>query len=182
MAIGTAGKNVTKSRSDPLLLILIVLFVVMLIVGIGTIGYRIFAEIEWIDAFHNGALVFTATSEVTPITTYNGKIFSSIYNLLSGIFVLVLLGVILRGALVQFDQTDNTDNQNDDYDSNDDCSDLIDDYYLYKSDTNDTNCSSSDDISSSGDSISNSFDETINESSECLSDDKLSYLSEILSN
>lgn len=91
-----------KSKKDPLLTILIVLFIIILIVSIGTIGYRIFAHQEWIDAFVNGALVFTATTLVEPVTTYEGKVFTGIYNLLSGIFVLILLGVVLSGALQAF--------------------------------------------------------------------------------
>ena len=99
---GTLHKN-RKNKRDPLLTILIVLFVIIYIVSIGTIGYRIFAGQEWIDAFVNGALVFTATTLVEPVNTYEGKVFTGIYNLLSGVFVLVLLGVILSQALHMFD-------------------------------------------------------------------------------
>nr|QBK91529.1 MAG: uncharacterized protein LCPAC302_01490 [Pithovirus LCPAC302] len=107
--------------ADPLLQFLIVLFIILLIVSVGTIGYRIFAELEWIDAFHNGAMVFTSTSLVVPVKTYIGKIFSSFYNLLSGIFVLIIIGVIvrrgLRGAGISTIPT--TSNNNDDDDSKD---------------------------------------------------------------
>ena len=80
-------------------LVLTIFLIVFLVVLIGTIGYRIFGEIAWIDAFHNGAMIFTSTSLVTPVNTYNGKIFSSFYNLLTGIFVLVIIGVVIRKAL-----------------------------------------------------------------------------------
>jgi biotin transporter BioY len=56
-------------RGDPLLTFLTVLFVIILVVAVGTIGFRIFAEQEWIDAFVNGALVFTSTSIITPNNT-----------------------------------------------------------------------------------------------------------------
>lgn len=84
---------------DPLLSIFIVLFIVFLIVTVGTIGYRVFGDLSWIDSFHNGAMVFTSTSLVVNVDTYNGKIFSAFYNLLSGIFVLVIIGVIVRRGL-----------------------------------------------------------------------------------
>lgn len=118
----------SERKRDPLLTILIVLFVIILVVAIGTIGYRIFAHQEWIDAFVNGALVFTATTLVEPVNTYEGKVFTGIYNILSGIFVLILLGVILSGALHMF-----TDEEEEEvcscpyctYHNNDNCSDEV---------------------------------------------------------
>lgn len=95
-----------KKNSDPLWTILVILFIIMLVVSVGTLGFRIFAKQKWIDSFVNGALVFTATTVVEPVTTYQGKVFSAIYNLISGIFVLILLGVILRGAYGMFEQED----------------------------------------------------------------------------
>ena len=91
-----------KTKSDPLLTILTVLFIVILIVATGTIGFRIFAHQEWIDAFVNGSLVFTDTSLIAPVHTYEGKIFMSIYNIISGVFILVLLGIVLSGGLDAF--------------------------------------------------------------------------------
>jgi flagellar basal body-associated protein FliL len=132
MTTGCRDDHKLKNKTrDPLLTILIVFLLIILIVSIGTIGYRIFANMAWIDAFHNGALVFTATTVVNPIETYEGKIFSAIYNILSAVFVLVLLGIILRTALVNFDNTHDThtntnnnthgNNTNNNTNNNDDC-------------------------------------------------------------
>lgn len=99
---GVHDHEIPSKKDDPLLIILIVLFIMFIVVTIGTIGYRIFGKIAWIDAFHNGALVFTATSVITPVYTYEGKIFSSFYNLFSAIFVLVILGIIFRKGLDAF--------------------------------------------------------------------------------
>jgi len=104
---------------DPLLLILIALFILFMIITVGTLGYRVFGKVAWIDAFHNASMVLTSTSLVTPIKNYNGKIFSSFYNLLTGIFVLVIIGVIIRRSLVESGiSTSSTNNNNNSNNSN----------------------------------------------------------------
>jgi hypothetical protein len=105
------GRN--EKGGDPLLLIFVALFILLLIVTIGTIGYRIYGRIAWIDAFHNAAMVLTSTSLVTPVTDYDAKIFSAFYNLMSGIFVLVIIGVVIRKSLTLSGISDVPDNDND---------------------------------------------------------------------
>ena len=136
MAITHVDGEDESEGGDTLLQILIVLFIIMLVVSVGTIGYRVFGEMEWIDAFHNGAMVFTSTSLINPVTAYNGKIFSAFYNLMSGIFVLVIIGVIVRRGLTAAgisslgisnnssdnksnNSSDNKSNNNDDSDDSD---------------------------------------------------------------
>ena len=72
---------------------------IFLILIIGTLGYKIYGKLKWIDSFHNASMVLTATSLITLVDSYEGKIFSSFYNLLTGIFVLVIIGVVIRKAL-----------------------------------------------------------------------------------
>ncbi len=71
----------------------IFLFIIVIII-LGTIGYHLFEGLEWIDSFHNGVLVFTLTGEIVPTATYNGKLFSSLYNIISLFsFILIAIGV-----------------------------------------------------------------------------------------
>lgn len=118
------GSNETVG-DDPLLLILTALFILFLIITVGTLGYRVFGRVAWIDAFHNAAMVLTSTSLVTPIKRYNGKIFSAFYNLLTGVFVLVIVGVIIRRSLVESGISTATPtvalNPNDNCSDDDDC-------------------------------------------------------------
>ena len=121
MAISHVDGEDETDEGDTLLLILMALFIIMIVVSIGTIGYRVFAGMEWIDAFHNGAMVFTSTSLINPVTAYNGKIFSAFYNLMSGIFVLVIIGVIVRRGLTAAGISSvGVSNNNDDNNSNND--------------------------------------------------------------
>ncbi len=88
-----------EEGGDVAFFLLLAFIILFLIITIGTIGYRIFGELSWIDSFHNGSMVLTSTSLVTRVQTYTGKIFSSFYNILTGIFILIILGVVVRKAL-----------------------------------------------------------------------------------
>ena len=92
-----------EEGGDVAFFLLLAFIILFLIITIGTIGYRIFGELSWIDSFHNGSMVLTSTSLVTRVQTYTGKIFSSFYNILSGIFILIILGVVVRKALSDAD-------------------------------------------------------------------------------
>ena len=94
------NKKKDNNNDDILLLFLLTFLIIFIMVTIGTLGYRVFGNLKWIDAFHNGAMVFTSTSLIVPVETYHGKIFSAFYNILSGIFVLVIIGVVVRRGLV----------------------------------------------------------------------------------
>ena len=127
MGINNIDGNNETAGDDPLLLILTALFILFMIITVGTLGYRVFGRVAWIDAFHNAAMVLTSTSLVTPIKRYNGKIFSAFYNLLTGVFVLVIVGVIIRRSLVESGistatpTVNNNNNNNNDYETDDDC-------------------------------------------------------------
>lgn len=132
MAITHIDGDDEMGGGDTLFQILIVLFIIMIVVSIGTIGYRIFGEMEWIDAFHNGAMVFTSTSLINPIHAYNGKIFSAFYNLLCGIFVLIIIGVIVRRGLTAAGISGTTRSESDGNGDDDDCdSDCDTDVFEY---------------------------------------------------
>lgn len=93
------GEDENATGIETMSLILLALFILFLILTIGTIGYRLYGKLKWIDSFHNASMVLTATSLITIVDSYEGKIFSSFYNLLTGIFVLVIIGVVIRKAL-----------------------------------------------------------------------------------
>lgn len=80
--------------------IIIIIVALVGIVLIGTVGYHLFASLPWLDAFHNSTLVVSGTGIVDPIRSTGGKLFSSIYALISGIVVLVLI-IYLIDKLLQ---------------------------------------------------------------------------------
>lgn len=79
--------------------IIIIIVALVGIVLIGTVGYHLFASLPWLDAFHNSALIVGGTGIVDPIKSTGGKLFSSIYALISSIIVIVLIIYLINKLL-----------------------------------------------------------------------------------
>ena len=72
------------------------LFAVILIlfsVGIGTLGYRHFGCLGWIDSFHMSCMILTGMGPVVNMTSNGAKLFSSFYALYSGVAFLSITAV-----------------------------------------------------------------------------------------
>ena len=67
--------------------------------AVGTLGYHLTADLGWLDAELNAAMILTGMGPVNPITTSAGKVFASIYALFSGVAFLVAVGVIFAPLL-----------------------------------------------------------------------------------
>ena len=59
--------------------------------GVGVLGYRCIAGLEWIDALHNAAMILGGRGTVAKKKSDAAKLFSSAYALFSG---LVFVGVV----------------------------------------------------------------------------------------
>jgi hypothetical protein len=62
---------------------------------IGILGYHFIADLEWIDALLNAAMILTGMGEIDPLTSAGAKIFAALYALFSGIVLLTAAGAIL---------------------------------------------------------------------------------------
>ena len=62
---------------------------------IGILGYHFIAELDWIDAVLNAAMILTGMGEIDPLTSSGAKIFAALYALFSGIVFLTAAGAIL---------------------------------------------------------------------------------------
>lgn len=72
------------------------LFSFMLIifsVFVGTIGYKYFGKISWLDSFYMACMVLTGMGPVIEMATPSAKIFSSLFALYSGIAFLSITAV-----------------------------------------------------------------------------------------
>jgi len=61
----------------------------------GMIGYHHFENMAWIDAFANAAMILSGMGPLSPLNTWNGKLFAGFYALYSGLAVIVAMGIIL---------------------------------------------------------------------------------------
>lgn len=68
----------------------------------GMVGYHIFEQMAWIDAFVNAAMILSGMGPLTPLTTPEGKIFAGIYALFSGIMFLLIVGIIFAPVVHRF--------------------------------------------------------------------------------
>jgi len=62
-------------------------------VGMGTVGYHHFGQINWLDSFHMACMILTGMGPVAEMTSDSAKIFSSLYALYSGVAFLSITAV-----------------------------------------------------------------------------------------
>jgi hypothetical protein len=83
--------------------------------GIGTLGYSYFGGLSAIDGFYNACMILTGMGPVNAMETHAAKLFSSLYALFSGIAFLSTVAVLFAPMahrflhLLHIDETDNTE-------------------------------------------------------------------------
>lgn len=68
--------------------------IVALSLAIGTVGYRRFGHLQWLDAFENAAMILTGMGPVDTMESNGAKLFAALYALYSGIVFLAAVGVM----------------------------------------------------------------------------------------
>lgn len=66
---------------------------------IGIVGYMALANLGPVDAFLNAAMILGGMGPVDPLPTDAAKVFAGAYALFSGVFFLVIAGVVLAPFL-----------------------------------------------------------------------------------
>jgi hypothetical protein len=66
---------------------------VFMSVALGTIGYRYFGHISWVDSFHMACMILTGMGPVVEMKSSSAKMFSSFYALYSGVAFLSITAV-----------------------------------------------------------------------------------------
>ncbi|MCC6796862.1 MAG: hypothetical protein IT366_17215 [Candidatus Hydrogenedentes bacterium] len=80
--------------------------IVLLSLGVGMLGYHLFAGLSWIDSFLNASMILTGMGPVDQMTGTGAKVFAGIYALFSGVIFLsasaVFLSPVVHRALHSF--------------------------------------------------------------------------------
>lgn len=63
--------------------------------GLGTVGYHVFAHLGWLDAELNAAMILTGMGPVDPLPTRGAKVFASAYALFSGVVFLSAMSLTI---------------------------------------------------------------------------------------
>lgn len=70
--------------------------------GIGTLGYHVFAGLPWLDAMLNAVMILTGMAPVDPLHSTAGKVFAICYALYSGVAFLTLVAVLFAPLVHRF--------------------------------------------------------------------------------
>lgn len=70
--------------------------------AIGTIGYHLTANLSWVDAFLNAAMILTGMGPVDKLETDTAKLFASFYAIFSGVSFLTFCGVLFTPIYHRF--------------------------------------------------------------------------------
>lgn len=66
---------------------------VVVSVGIGTVGYVYWGQLTWLDSFYMSSMILTGMGPVQEMKTDTAKLFSSFYALYSGVAFLSITAV-----------------------------------------------------------------------------------------
>ncbi len=78
------------------------LIILLVSLGVGTIGYHLLGKLSWIDAFLNASMILTGMGPVDHLETQGGKLFAALYALFSGIAFLTFAAVLFAPAYHRF--------------------------------------------------------------------------------
>lgn len=78
------------------------LLILVLSLGIGTVGYHTFGKLAWVDSFLNASMILTGMGPVDHLDTDGGKLFASFYALFSGVAFLTFVGVLFAPMYHRF--------------------------------------------------------------------------------
>ena len=78
------------------------LLILLFSAGIGTLGYHLFGNLQWLDSFLNASMILTGMGPVDKMETDGGKIFSALYALFSGVAFLTFVGVLFAPVYHRF--------------------------------------------------------------------------------
>ncbi|MBI1347861.1 hypothetical protein GC163_16415 [bacterium] len=85
---------------------------------LGMLGYRYFEGMTWIDAFANASMILSGMGPLTPLNTFDGKLFAGCYALYSGLAVVISTGVtlapVIHRVMHRFHLPDDDDERDDD--------------------------------------------------------------------
>ncbi len=70
--------------------------------GVGVLGYHVFAGLSWLDALLNASMILTGMGPVDPMKTTAAKLFASFYALFSGVAFISIIGVLLAPVVHRF--------------------------------------------------------------------------------
>lgn len=69
--------------------------VIVCSLAIGVVGYRVFAQLSWVDSLLNASMILGGMGPVNPLSSNGAKLFASLYALFAGIAFLATAGILI---------------------------------------------------------------------------------------
>ncbi len=69
--------------------------IIIFSLGLGVLGYKIFARLTWVDALLNAAMILAGEGPVDALSTAWVKLFASFYALYSGVIFAASIGIMV---------------------------------------------------------------------------------------
>ena len=92
-----------RSKKTKLFLFSVILFILVIILG--TIGYKILFSLSWLDSLHSAALIFGGGSILSrPVTTAQ-KIFSIIYTIVAAVILISIASSAIKNIFELFERS-----------------------------------------------------------------------------
>lgn len=79
--------------------VLTALFLILMSLMAGTLGYHAFEGLGWVDAFYNASLILSGMGPAAILNGTGSKIFASLYALYSGLFFIAISALLLAPVL-----------------------------------------------------------------------------------
>ena len=70
--------------------------------GLGMLGYHWFAQMSWLDAFVNAAMLLSGMGPLDPLQSTQARLFAGFYALYSGLALITSTGIIFAPLIHRF--------------------------------------------------------------------------------
>jgi hypothetical protein len=78
------------------------LFMIIMALFMGMVGYHSFERMSWVDAFCNASMILSGMGPVSTLQTTGGKLFAGFYALFSGLIFIMIVGVMFAPLFQRF--------------------------------------------------------------------------------
>jgi hypothetical protein len=75
------------------------LALVVATLAVGSVGYRVLEHMNWLDAFHQSALILSGVGSTADLKSDGGKLFDAIYALFCGVILLAATGLMFTPVI-----------------------------------------------------------------------------------
>ncbi len=70
------------------------IFLIFIVLCVGMSGYHFLEGMPWIDSFLSASMILSGMGPTSPLVTFDGKLFAGCYALFSGLFFILIIGLI----------------------------------------------------------------------------------------